>query len=188
VTRISISTPKMFKASDCGQLGRQTADHPWSALRVVKSCRKDCPVVNRPRFGCQPSRASRAYRAYKAYRACGASRASRACRASRVRQARASPAKARREAGLYRYLSPLDSPYRIRQLLPSILCIPVCCAQHAQRPRCCWKPKQQLCFRNGIRHHNLNYLQKKGGEMGKEAQKIGLSSQSDRQKNDRQTG
>src|SRR5271156_3369146 len=45
VTRISISTPKMFKASDCGRLGRQAADHPWSALRVVKSCRKDCPTA-----------------------------------------------------------------------------------------------------------------------------------------------
>ena len=24
-----------------GRLGRQAATHPWSALRVVKSCRKD---------------------------------------------------------------------------------------------------------------------------------------------------
>src|SRR2546423_12997052 len=32
-----------FKASDCGRLGRQAADHPWSALRVVKSCRKELP-------------------------------------------------------------------------------------------------------------------------------------------------
>jgi hypothetical protein len=32
-----------FKASDCERLGRQAASHPWSALRVVKSCRKDCP-------------------------------------------------------------------------------------------------------------------------------------------------
>ena len=31
VTRISISISKMFKASDCGRLGRQAADHPWSA-------------------------------------------------------------------------------------------------------------------------------------------------------------
>jgi hypothetical protein len=31
-----------LKASDCGRLGRQAAGHPWSALRVVKSCRKDC--------------------------------------------------------------------------------------------------------------------------------------------------
>jgi hypothetical protein len=29
-----------FEASDCGRLGRQAAGHPWSALRVVKSCRK----------------------------------------------------------------------------------------------------------------------------------------------------
>jgi hypothetical protein len=34
-----------FKASDCGRLGRQVAGHPWSALRVVKSCRKDCPTA-----------------------------------------------------------------------------------------------------------------------------------------------
>ena len=41
------STPKMFKASDCGRLGHQAADRPWSALRVVKSYRKDCPTVKR---------------------------------------------------------------------------------------------------------------------------------------------
>ena len=35
-----------FEASDCGRLGRQAADHPWSALRVVKSCRKDCPTAS----------------------------------------------------------------------------------------------------------------------------------------------
>jgi hypothetical protein len=35
----------MFKASDCGLFGRQAADHPWGALRVVKSCRKDCPTA-----------------------------------------------------------------------------------------------------------------------------------------------
>jgi len=35
----------MFKASDCGRLGRQAADQSWSALRVVKSCRKDCPTA-----------------------------------------------------------------------------------------------------------------------------------------------
>src|SRR2546423_14116706 len=35
----------MFKASDCGRLGRQAADHPWSALCVVKSCRKECPTA-----------------------------------------------------------------------------------------------------------------------------------------------
>jgi hypothetical protein len=27
-----------FEASDCGRLGRQAVGHPWSALRVVKSC------------------------------------------------------------------------------------------------------------------------------------------------------
>jgi hypothetical protein len=36
----------MFKASDCGRLGRQAAGHPWSALRVVESCRKDCPTAS----------------------------------------------------------------------------------------------------------------------------------------------
>jgi hypothetical protein len=34
-----------LKAPDCGRLGRQAASHPWSALRVVKSCRKDCPAA-----------------------------------------------------------------------------------------------------------------------------------------------
>jgi hypothetical protein len=41
VARILISARRMFKASDCGRLGRQAAGHPCSALRVVKSCRKD---------------------------------------------------------------------------------------------------------------------------------------------------
>jgi hypothetical protein len=35
-----------FEASDCGRLGRQAAGDPWSALRVVKSCRKDCPTAS----------------------------------------------------------------------------------------------------------------------------------------------
>src|SRR5271156_5345849 len=35
-----------FEASDCGRLGRQAADHPWSALRVVKNCRKDYPTAS----------------------------------------------------------------------------------------------------------------------------------------------
>jgi len=35
-----------LKASDCGRLGRQAAGHPWSALRVVKSRRKDCPTAS----------------------------------------------------------------------------------------------------------------------------------------------
>jgi hypothetical protein len=39
---------KMFKASDCGRLGRQAAGHLWSALRVVKSCRKDCLAAKVP--------------------------------------------------------------------------------------------------------------------------------------------
>jgi len=33
----------MFKASDCGRLGRQAADHPWSALRVVEKLPKGLP-------------------------------------------------------------------------------------------------------------------------------------------------
>jgi hypothetical protein len=41
-----IDTKRCFEASDCGRLGRQAADHPWSALRVVKSCRKDCPMAS----------------------------------------------------------------------------------------------------------------------------------------------
>jgi hypothetical protein len=36
---------RCFKASGCGRLGRQAADHPCSALCVVKSCRKDCPMA-----------------------------------------------------------------------------------------------------------------------------------------------
>src|SRR2546423_1325454 len=40
-----IDTRDGLKASDCGRLGRQAAGHPWSALRVVKSCRKDCPTA-----------------------------------------------------------------------------------------------------------------------------------------------
>ena len=35
-----------MKLLDCGRLGRQAAGHPWSALRVVKSCRKDCPTAS----------------------------------------------------------------------------------------------------------------------------------------------
>src|SRR5277367_3656717 len=41
-----IDTKDVFKASDCGRLGHQAAGHPWSALRVVKSCRKDCPTAS----------------------------------------------------------------------------------------------------------------------------------------------
>src|SRR3982751_3354838 len=46
VARIPIRHQRCFEASDCGRLGRQAADHPWSALRVVKSCRKDCPTAS----------------------------------------------------------------------------------------------------------------------------------------------
>jgi hypothetical protein len=45
VTRKPVSTPMMFRASDCGRLGRQAAGHPWSALRVVKSCRKEAQAI-----------------------------------------------------------------------------------------------------------------------------------------------
>src|SRR5271168_3759058 len=41
-----IDTQDGLKASDCERLGRQAAGHPWSALRVVKSCRKDCPTAS----------------------------------------------------------------------------------------------------------------------------------------------
>src|SRR4051794_33634080 len=41
-----IDTQDGLKASDCGRLGRQAAAHPWSAFRVVKSCRKDCPTAS----------------------------------------------------------------------------------------------------------------------------------------------
>src|SRR6266516_1043072 len=47
VVRLPISGLKdVLKLSDCGRLGRQAADHPWSALRVVESCRKDCPTAS----------------------------------------------------------------------------------------------------------------------------------------------
>jgi hypothetical protein len=49
-----------------------------------------------------------------------------------------------------------------------------------QRPRCCSKLKQQLCIQNGTRAHYLNYLQKGRARWGKEAQALGLASQSDR--------
>jgi hypothetical protein len=88
-----------LEAFDCGRLGRQAAGHPWSALRVVKSCRKT-----------------------------------------------------------------------------------------AQRPRSCSKPKQQLCIQNSTRAYYLNYLQRGRVRRGKEAQAIGLASQSDGQKSDEQTG
>src|ERR1700739_3652097 len=43
---LCIDTKDGLKASDCGRLGRQAAGHPWSALRVVKSRRKDCPTAS----------------------------------------------------------------------------------------------------------------------------------------------
>jgi hypothetical protein len=62
------------------------------------------------------------------------------------------------------------------------------CRKTAQRPRCCSKPKQQLCIQNGTRAYYLNYLQRGRVRRGKEAQAIGLASQSDGQKSDGQTG
>jgi len=41
-----IDTKDVLKLLDYGRLGRQAAGHPWSALRVVKSCRKDCPTAS----------------------------------------------------------------------------------------------------------------------------------------------
>src|SRR5436305_2092299 len=38
-----IDTQDGLKASDCGQLGRQAAGHPWSALHVGKSLPKSLP-------------------------------------------------------------------------------------------------------------------------------------------------
>src|SRR5271155_1917530 len=59
----------------------------------------------------------------------------------------------------------------------------------AQWPRCCSKPKQQLCIHNGTRAHYLNYLQKREGEAGKRSagNRIGCRV-IDRQIEDRQTG
>jgi hypothetical protein len=41
----------VLKASDCGRLGRQAADHPWSALRMVKAAGK---TTQRPRCCSKP--------------------------------------------------------------------------------------------------------------------------------------
>jgi hypothetical protein len=62
------------------------------------------------------------------------------------------------------------------------------CRKTAQWPRCCSKPKQQLCIQNGTRAHYLNYLQRGRVRRGKEAQAIRLASQSDGQKSGGQTG
>src|SRR2546430_14116024 len=40
-----IDTKDVLKLLNCGRVGRQAAGHPWSALRVVKNCRKDCPTA-----------------------------------------------------------------------------------------------------------------------------------------------
>ena len=105
-----IDTEDVLKLLNCGRLGRQVADHPWSALRVVKSCRKT-----------------------------------------------------------------------------------------AQRPRCCSKPKQQLCIQNGTRAHYLNYLQRGRVRRGKKRRQSDWPANQidrkvmdrqviDRQAEDRQTG
>src|ERR1700755_2251981 len=63
----------------------------------------------------------------------------------------------------------------------------------AQRPRCCSKPKQQLCIQNGTRAYYLNYLQRGRVSGGKEGrQSDWLANQMgrkviDRQIEDRQT-
>ena len=99
VARIPILILRMFEASDCGRLGRQAADHPWSALRVVKAAEKT-----------------------------------------------------------------------------------------TQRPRCCSKPKAAALHPERYQS-SLSKLSKRGGSRrGKEAQAIGLASQSDRQTGERQTG
>src|SRR3984885_13529422 len=56
------------------------------------------------------------------------------------------------------------------------------CRKTAQRPRCCSKPKQQLCIQNGTRAYYLNYLQKRE----KRRQSDWLANQMDRQVIDRQ--
>jgi hypothetical protein len=40
-----IDTNDVLKLLIVGDSGRQAADHPWSALRVAQSCRKDCPTA-----------------------------------------------------------------------------------------------------------------------------------------------
>jgi hypothetical protein len=62
------------------------------------------------------------------------------------------------------------------------------CRKTAQRPRCCSKLKQQLCIQNGTRAYYLKLSIKREGEAEKEAQAMGLASQSDGQKSDGQTG
>jgi hypothetical protein len=40
-----IGPKNVFKASAGGRLGHQAADHPWSALRVVKAAEKTAPTA-----------------------------------------------------------------------------------------------------------------------------------------------
>jgi hypothetical protein len=57
----------------------------------------------------------------------------------------------------------------------------------AQRPRCCSKPKQQLCIQNDTRAHYLNYLQRGRVRRGKKRrQSDWLANQMDRKVMDRQ--
>jgi hypothetical protein len=53
VARIPVSTIKdVLRLLIVGDSAVRVAGHPWSALRVVKSCRKDCPtaeVLPRPK-------------------------------------------------------------------------------------------------------------------------------------------
>src|ERR1700728_1671867 len=92
-----IDTEDVLKLLNCGRLGRQPAALPWSALRVVKSCRKT-----------------------------------------------------------------------------------------AQRPRCCSKPKQQLCIQNSTRAYYLNYLQRGRVRRGKKRrQSDWLANQMDKKVMDR---
>jgi hypothetical protein len=47
----NIDTKDVLKLLNCGRLGRQAAGHPWSALRVMKSCRK---TAQQPRCCSKP--------------------------------------------------------------------------------------------------------------------------------------
>jgi hypothetical protein len=46
-----VDTKDVLKLLNCGRLGRWAAGHPWSALRVVRSCRK---TAQRPRYCSKP--------------------------------------------------------------------------------------------------------------------------------------
>jgi hypothetical protein len=61
------------------------------------------------------------------------------------------------------------------------------CRKTAQWPRCCSKPKQQLCIQNGARAQYLNYLQR--GRVRREKkrrQSDWLANRMDRKVMDRQ--